>query len=203
MACNFNHVKKAANDCKENPAGVSNYCMIVPFASAVSLSDKVGLIDKVEVLDAYNIYKITAEKASGSDANVLKGYKVEFKNQTGQVTSEDNGAGKGNTVTGTGRVEIGIDQMAVLNRTLSNLDGNFLAFFPTGAKKADPSSQETTELTEWLVVGNESGDISWSRASDTGAARGDDHGTTFTVVCDFQVYDTVKFYGEIGEMTVS
>ena len=203
MACNFNHVKKAANDCKENPAGVSNYCMIVPFASAVSLSDKVGLINKVEVLDAYNIYKITAEKASGSDANVLKGYKVEFKNQTGQVTSEDNGAGKGNTVTGTGRVEIGIDQMAVLNRTLSNLDGNFLAFFPTGAKKADPSSQETTELTEWLVVGNESGDISWSRASDTGAARGDDHGTTFTVVCDFQVYDTVKFYGEIGEMTVS
>ena len=203
MACNFNHVKKAANDCTENPAGVSNYCMIVPFASAVSLSDKVGLIDKVEVLDAYNIYKITAEKASGSDANVLKGYKVEFKNQTGQVTSEDNGAGKGNTVTGTGRVEIGIDQMAVLNRTLSNLDGNFLAFFPTGAKKADPSSQETTELTEWLVVGNESGDISWSRASDTGAARGDDHGTTFTVVCDFQVYDTVKFYGEIGEMTVS
>ena len=182
---------------------MSNYCMIVPFASAVSLSDKVGLIDKVEVLDAYNIYKITAEKASGSDANVLKGYKVEFKNQTGQVTSEDNGAGKGNTVTGTGRVEIGIDQMAVLNRTLSNLDGNFLAFFPTGAKKADPSSQETTELTEWLVVGNESGDISWSRASDTGAARGDDHGTTFTVVCDFQVYDTVKFYGEIGEMTVS
>ena len=203
MACNFNHVKKAANDCKENPAGVSNYCMIVPFASAVSLSDKVGLINKVEVLDAYNIYKITAEKASGSDANVLKGYRVEFKNQTGQVTSEDNGAGKGNTVTGTGRVEIGIDQMAVLNRTLSNLDGNFLAFFPTGAKKADPSSQETTELTEWLVVGNESGDISWSRASDTGAARGDDHGTTFTVVCDFQVYDTVKFYGEIGEMTVS
>lgn len=198
MACNFNSVLKSANECKENPAGVSNYCMIVPFASVKSGD---GFISEVTVSDDKNQYTITP---SGTGENLtLKGYKVEFKNQTGQVTSEDNGAGKGNTVTGTGRVEIGIDQMAVLNRTLSNLDGNFLAFFPTGAKKADPSSQETTELTEWLVVGNESGDISWSRASDTGAARGDDHGTTFTVVCDFQVYDTVKFYGEIGEMTVS
>ena len=113
------------------------------------------------------------------------------------MTSEDNGPGKGNTVTGTGRVEIGIDEMALMNRTLSNMDGNFLVFFPTGVKKAQ--TQEGTPVSEWLVVGNPTGDITWSRATDTGAARGDDHGTTFTVVCDFQVYDTVKYYGEIEQ----
>ena len=191
MACNFNSVLKSANECKENPAGVSNYCMIVPFASVKSGD---GFISEVTVNDDKNQYTITP---SGTGENLtLKGYKVEFKNQTGQVTSEDNGPGKANTVTGTGRVEIGIDEMAVLSRTLSNLDGNFLAFFPTGAKKALTSGG--TPVTEWLVVGNPTGDISWSRATDTGAARSDDHGTTFTVVCDYQVYDTVKYYGEIS-----
>lgn len=194
MACNLNSVLKGANDCKENPAGVSNFCMIVPFASAIEGD---GFIDEVEVNDETNTYTITP---SGS-GSALKGYKVEFKNQTGQVTSEDNGSGKGNTVTGTGRVEIGIDEMAVLSRTLSNLDGSFLALFPTGVKKT-PTGQSTA-LTEWLVVGNPTGDISWSRASDTGASRGDDHGTTFTVVCDFQVYDTVKWYGEITQADAS
>ena len=149
MACNFNSVLKAANTCKENPAGVSSYCMVVPFANAVELEP------------------------------------------------EDNGPGKGNTVTGTGRVEIGIDEMAVLSRTLSNLDGNFLVFFPTGVKK-DPTGG-SSPVTEWLVVGNPQGDITWSRTTDTGAARGDDHGTTFSVSCDFQVYDTVKYYGEISQ----
>lgn len=190
MACNFNSVLKGANECKENPAGVSNYCMIVPFGSAVEDAD--GSIDEVTVSDDKNQYTITVNGNGGA----MKGYKVEFKNQTGQVTSEDNGSGKGNTVTGTGRVEIGIDEMAVLSRTLSNLDGNFLCFFPTGVKKA--ATTGGTPVPEWLVVGNPTGDISWSRASDTGQARGDDHGTTFTVVCDFQVYDTVKFYGEIS-----
>ncbi len=190
MTCNLNSVLKAANECKENPAGVSNYCMVVPFASAIEGD---GFIDTVEVDDTTNTYTITPA-GSGS---TLKGYKVEFKNQTGQVTSEDNGAGKGNTVTGTGRVETGIDKMAVLSRTLSNLDGSFLVFFPTGVKKTPTGS--STALTEWQVVGNPTGDISWSRASDTGAARGDDHGTTFTVSCDFQVYDTVKWYGEITQ----
>lgn len=192
MACNFNSVLKGNNQCKENPAGVSSYCMVVPFASALPDDTDDGYVDEVEIDDAKNQYIITP---SGS-GNVLKGYRVDFKGQTGQVTSEDNGSGKGNTVTGTGRVEIGIDEMAVLSRTLSNLDGNFLVFFPTGIKKI-PDGQNTA-LTEWLVVGNPTGDISWSRASDTGAARGDDHGTTFTVVCDFQVYDTVKWYGEIS-----
>lgn len=196
MACNLNHVKKSANLCKENPAGVSSYCMIVPFASVFGDDAQDGFIQSVEVLDDKNQYNITF-KGSGSGAAVAKGYRVDFKNETGQVTSEDNGAGKANTVTGTGRVEIGIDEMAVLNRTLSNLDGNFLVFFPTGTKKVQ--TEGGTALTEWLVVGNPTGDISWSRATDTGAARGDDHGTTFTVVCNFQVYDTVKFYGEISE----
>lgn len=197
MACNFNSVLKKANDCKENPAGLSNYCMIVPFDVASEGDDS---ISSVSVKDDKNRYEIFTSKNPTTAAVALKGYKVEFKNQTGQVSSEDNGAGKGNTVTGTGRVEIGIDAMAVLSRTLSNLDGNFLAFFPTGLK-IDPDGGSDPQ-TEWLVVGNEHGDISWSRTSDTGAARGDDHGTTFTVVCDFQVYDTVKWYGEIDDITI-
>ena len=184
MACKFNSVLKGANQCKENPAGVSNYCMIVPLDS-----DHVA---SISVNDEKNQYIIDAAGATTEVPKpALKGYRIDFKNQTGQVTSEDNGAGKGNTVTGTGRVEIGIDEMAVMSRTLSNLDGNFLAFFPTG--------NVVNDKKEWLVVGNPTGDISWSRATDTGAARGDDHGTTFTVVCDFQVYDTVKYYGEIDQ----
>ena len=188
MACKFNHVLKGANECKENPAGVSNYCMIVPLDS--------DHVSSISVNDEKNEYNITP---AGSGATALKGWRVDFKNQTGQVTSEDNGPGKGNTVTGTGRVEIGIDKMAMLSRTLSNLDGDFLAFFPTGNTKTVTSGQTTTQEKEWLVVGNPTGDISWSRAADTGAARGDDHGTTFTVTCDYQVYDTVKYYGEIEQ----
>lgn len=186
MACNFKHVLKGANECKENPAGLSNYCMIVPLDS--------DHIESIAVNDSKNQYDIVATGSTQQTPVSLKGWRVDFKNQTGQVTSEDNGSGKGNTVTGTGRVEIGIDDMALLSRTLSNLDGDFLVFFPTGNKVEDK--------TEWLVVGNPTGDISWSRTSDTGAARGDDHGTTFTVVCDYQVYDTVKYIGEIEKETV-
>ena len=193
MACNFNSVLKAANTCKENPAGVSSYCMVVPFANAVELEAEEGFIDEVEVDEGKNRYVITPT----GGGTVLKGYRIDFKGQTGQVSSEDNGPGKGNTVTGTGRVEVGIDEMAVLSRTLSNLDGNFLVFFPTGVKK-DPTGG-SSPVTEWLVVGNPQGDITWSRTTDTGAARGDDHGTTFSVSCDFQVYDTVKYYGEISQ----
>lgn len=193
MACNFNSVLKAANTCKENPAGVSSYCMVVPFANAVELDSEEGFIDEVEVDEIKNRYVITPT----GGGTVLKGYRIDFKGQTGQVTSEDNGPGKGNTVTGTGRVEIGIDEMAVLSRTLSNLDGNFLVFFPTGVKK-DPAGG-SSPVSEWLVVGNPQGDITWSRTTDTGASRGDDHGTTFSVSCDFQVYDTVKYYGEISQ----
>lgn len=196
MACNLVHVKKGDNDCKENPAGVSSYCMIIPLDSNHIALKEDGVTLDISVDDTKNQYKITPAGSTQSTPKPLAGFRVDFKSQTGQVSSEDNGAGKGNTVTGTGRVEIGIDKMALLSRRLSNLDGNFLAFFPTGI--TDP-----TDGKEWLIVGNPTGDISWSRASDTGAARGDDHGTTFTVVCDFQVYDTVKYYGEISEDTES
>ena len=193
MACNFNSVLKGANACKENPAGVSNYCMVVPFAIAVEMTSEDGFIDTVEIDDAKNRYIITP---TGS-GTALKGYRVDFKNKTGNVKYEPNGAGKGKTATGTGRVEIGIDEMAVMSRTLSNLDGNFLVFFPTGVKK-DPEGG-TNPVTEWLVVGNPQGDITWDDSFDTGTDRGDDHGTTFTVSCDFQVYAPVKFYGEINQ----
>jgi hypothetical protein len=164
--------------------------MVVPFADAVDMTDEEGFITEVIVSETKNRYEINGGAS-------LKGYRVDFKNQTGKVSSEDNGSGKGNTVTGTGRVEIGIDEMAVLSRTLSNLDGNFLCFFPTGVKK-DPDGG-TNPVTEWLVVGNPQGDISWNRNSDTGDTRQSDHGTTFTVVCDFQPYDNVKYYGEIAQ----
>lgn len=190
MACNFNHVKKGANECKENPAGLSNYCMIVPFENFESVAIK------KESGKEINQYEISV--GSGS---TLKGWRIDFKNQTGQVTSEDNGAGKGWTGTGTGRVEIGEDAMATLSRTLSNLDGEFLAFFPTGNKVASGEGQSATQLTEWKVVGNPEGDCQFSTAADSGAARGDDHGTTFTVTCDYMLYDVVKFVGEIVEET--
>ncbi len=190
MACKFNSVLKGANQCKENPAGVSNYCMIVPLDS-----DHVA---SIEVNDEKNQYNITAAGATTEVPKpALKGYRIDFKNQTGQVTSEDNGPGMGNTVTGTGRVEIGIDELALMSRTLSNLDGNFLCFFPTGMKKA--LTADGTPVTEWLVVGNPTGDITWNRTSDTGTERTSDHGTTFTVTCNFQVYDVVKYYGEIEQ----
>lgn len=190
MACNFNHVKKGANECKENPAGLSNYCMIVPFDSFESVA-----IKKVNGKEI-NQYDITL-----GTGNTLKGWRIDFKNQTGQVTSEDNGAGKGWTGTGTGRVEIGEDEMATLSRTLSNLDGEFLAFFPTGNKIASGEGQSATQLTEWKVIGNPEGDCQFSTAADSGQARGDDHGTTFTVTCDYMLYDVVKFVGEIEEAT--
>lgn len=196
MACLFNSVLKGANDCKENPAGLSNYCMIVPFDKFESVSiEKVGTGQNQKEVNRYAINLGSGDSAPTS----LKGYKVEFKNQTGQVTSEDNGAGKGWTGTGTGRVEIGEDEMAVLSRTLSNLDGNFLAFFPTGNKVTTQVSGTDTVVPEWKVVGNPEGDCQFSTAADSGQARGDDHGTTFTVTCDYMLYDVIKFYGEIEQ----
>ena len=52
MACNLNHVKKSSNACKENPAGVSNYCMIVPFASVFGENAMDGFIESV-LLDIF------------------------------------------------------------------------------------------------------------------------------------------------------
>ena len=186
MACILNSVLKGNNECKENPAGLSNYCMIVPFDNVETVAIK--KVNDKEI----NQYDITPKGSAGA---ALKGFRVDFKNQTGQVTSEDNGAGKGWTGTGTGRVEIGEDAMAVLSRTLSNLDGNFIAFFPTGNK--------VDGKTEWKAVGNPEGDCQFSTAADSGAARGDDHGTTFTITCDYMLYDVVKYLGEIDQEDAS
>ena len=177
MACNLKHVKSAGTDCKESPAGVSNYCMVVPL-----FSDYITSIGPHDVAPEYVI------KAK-SDA--LKGFRIEFKSQTGQVTSEDNGDGAAWTHTGTGRVDRNESGMALISRTLSNLGGKFLVFFPTG--------KVTDRGIEWLVVGNEFGDCTWSVAADSGSARGDDHGLTFTATCSYQVYPKMWWYGSIGD----
>lgn len=179
MSCNLKHVKQTV-DCTENPAGLSNYCMIVPIDS--------DHITSIEINENKNQYDI--EPAGGSNAT-LKGWKIAFKNQTGQVSSEDNGEGAANTVTGTGRVDKNEDDMAVLGRRLSNMGGGYLVFFPTGKK--------VNGKMEWKIVGNPTGDVEYNRTNDSGAARSDDHGTTFNFVCNFQVYDVVKYYGDIAE----
>lgn len=176
MACILKNVISSGAGCKENPAGVSNYCMVVPLDS--------DHISTIGVNDAKNQYVITP--AGGT---ALKGFRVDFKSQTGQVTSEDNGGGKGWTVTGTGRVEKNTDDMAYVSRILSNMDGKYLVFFPTG------NIAETG--AEWLVVGNPFGDSEFTTTSDTGAARADDHGQTFQVVNSYMLYPEVKWYGTI------
>lgn len=176
MACILKNVLAGNAGCKENPAGVSNFCYIVPLDS-----DHVSTIG---VHDGKNRYVITP--ASGT---ALKGYRIDFKSQTGQVTSEDNGPGKAWTHTGTGRVEKNEDDMAYTSRILSNMDGKFMAFFPTG--------NVSDEGMEWKVVGNPTGDTEFSTAADSGQNRGDDHGTTFTVTCSYQLYDVMKWYGTI------
>lgn len=178
MACNLKNVLSGNAGCKENPAGLSNHVMVVPLDSSH--------ITSIGVHDGRNLYVINP--ASGGTG--LKGYRIDFKAQTGQVTSEDNGTGKGWTHTGTGRVELNEDDMAFVSRTLGNSDKN-LYFFPTGVV--------TTEGTEYKVIGNQFGEAEWSVASDTGAARGDDHGQTFTVTCNYQVYPVMKWYGSITQ----
>ena len=81
--------------------------------------------------------------------------------------------------------------MAILGRRLNNMGGHYLCFFPTG--------KATNEGKEWKVVGNPDGDIQYSSGNDSGSARTDDHGTTPQVVCNYQVYDTMKWFGTIEE----
>jgi hypothetical protein len=144
-------------------------------------------ISSIGVHDGKNQYVITP----AGEGQGLKGFRIDFKTQTGQVTSEDNGAGKGWTHTGTGRVEKNEDDMAYVSRILSNMDGKYLVFFPTG--------NITSDGMEWKVVGNPTGDTEFSTAADSGAARGDDHGTTFTVTCSYQLYDVMKWFGAIDK----
>ena len=181
MACNLKHVKQTS-DCSENPAGLCSYMFVVPLDS--------DHITSIAPMDDKNQYDITP---AGSGATALKGFRVDFKSNTGQVSSEHNGEGTGWTVTGTWRVDKNEDDMAVVGRRLSNMGGGYLCFFPTG---------KTTEAgKEWKVVGNPDGDIDYSSGNDSGQNRNDDHGTTPQVVCNYQVYDTMKWYGAIDEET--
>ena len=181
MACNLKHVKQTS-DCSENPAGLCSYMFVVPLDS--------DHISAIEPMEDKNQYDITP---AGSGATALKGFRVDFKSNTGQVSSEHNGEGTGWTVTGTWRVDKNEDDMAVVGRRLSNIGGGYLCFFPTG---------KTTDAgKEWKVVGNPDGDIDYSSANDSGQNRNDDHGTTPQVVCNYQVYDVTKWYGTIEEET--
>lgn len=176
MACNLKNVLSAANNCKENPAGLSNYMMVVPLDNAH--------ITEIGVHDGKPEYVITPKTGQS-----LTGFRVDFKSQTGQVTSEDNGGGKAWTMNGTGRVEKNEADMAYVSRILSNMDGKFLCFFPTG--------NVTSAGMEWKVVGNALGDTEFSVAYDSGVTRGDDHGQTFTVTCNYQLYPVMFWYGSI------
>lgn len=177
MACNFKNVLSSGAGCKESPAGLSNFMFVVPLDS-----DHVASIG---VHDGRNTYVITP---AGTGATALKGFRIDFKSQTGQVTSEANPMGSGWSHTGTGRVELNEDDMAYMSRMLHNTP-KFLAFFPTG--------KVTSEGTEFKVVGNPFGENEWSVAADSGTARSDDHGQTFTVTCGYQLYPVMKWYGTI------
>lgn len=179
MACILKNVLSSNSGCKENPAGLSNHVFVVPLDS--------DHINTIGIHDGKNQYVITP---AGTGATGLKGFRIDFKSQTGQVTSEDNGLGKGWTHTGTGRVELNEDDMAYVSRVLGNSDKN-LYFFPTGVV--------TDAGAEYKVIGNQFGEAEWTVAGDSGAARGDDHGQTFTVTCAFQVYPVMKWFGTITQ----
>ena len=173
MACNLKNVLSTGSNCKENPAGLSNHVMVLPLKNIT-----------ISVDDSKNEYIITPKSGTA-----LTAFRIDFKSQTGQVTSEDNGLGKGWTHTGTGRVELSEDDMALVSRTLHNGD-KFIYLFPTGNK--------SNRGTEYKVVGNVFGETEWTVSADTGAARGDDHGQTFNVSCGYQVYPVMKWFGNVN-----
>lgn len=175
LSCIPKSVLSSAN-CVETPAGLSNFLFAVPV-------DDVN----ITVSDEKNQYTITA--AAGGEA-ALQGYRIDFKSQTGQYTSEDNGTGKAWTATATGRVELSEDDMAWTSRILHNSD-KYLYFIATG-KKIDGK-------TEFIVVGNENGEAEWAVAADSGTSRQDDHGQTWTVTCGYQLYPLTKFVGTIEQ----
>lgn len=183
MPCIPIHVLSSGANCRENPAGTSNHMWVVPL-------DR-NFITSISVNDAKNEYIITP---AGNNEVALKGYRIDFKGQTGQVTSEDNGAGKSWTHTGTARVELNEDQMAYVARVYHNSD-KFIYFFATG--------NIVDGKEEFRVVGNQYGDTEFAVASDTGTARGDDHGQTLTVTCPWQLYPVVKWFGNIEAVTAA
>lgn len=171
--------------CTENPAGLSNYLFAVPVADV-----------NITVDDEKNQYAITAKSGQ---AAALQGYRIDFKAQTGQYTSEDNGTGKGWTATATGRVELSEDIMAWTSRVLHNSD-KYLYFIATGKKvNTAASGEQPVMVPEFIVVGNENGEAEWAVAADSGTTRQDDHGQTFTVTCGYQLYPMTKFVGTIEQ----
>lgn len=178
LSCIPKSVLSSAN-CLENPAGLGNHLFAVPFDT--------NHIKSIVANDEKNQYDITP--AGGEDA-ALKGYRIDFKSQTGQYTSEDNGTGKGWSESGTGRVELSEDEMAHTSRILHNSDQN-LYFLYTG-KTVDGKK-------EYIVIGNENGEAEFAVAADSGAARNDDHGQTFTITCAYALYPITKWYGTIEQ----
>lgn len=170
--------------CTENPAGLGNYLFAVPLENIASITANAEK-------NQYDIKPKAKAGASASDTPALQGYRIDYKSQTGQYTSDDNGTGKGWSATATGRVELSEDDMVFTSRVLHNSD-KFLYFFFTGQTNADG-------LKEFIVVGNENGEAEWSTKADTGTKRTDDHGQTFTVKCDYQLYSKTKWYGNIDQ----
>ena len=170
--------------CTENPAGLGNYLFAVPL-------DNIASIAANDDKNQYDIKPKAKAGESGSATPALQGYRIDYKSQTGQYSSDDNGTGKGWSGTATGRVELSEDEMAHTSRILHNSD-KFLYFFFTGQTNADG-------LKEFIVVGNENGEAEWSVKADTGTKRSDDHGQTFTVKCEYQLYPKTKWYGNIDQ----
>lgn len=180
LSCIPTSVLSSAN-CTENPAGLGNYLFAVPLTNIASIVPD----------DTKNQYTITP--AGGASA-ALHGYRIDFKSQTGKYSSDDNGTGKGWSATGTGRVELSEDQMAFSSRILHNSD-KYLYFLATGKKV----TVDTKQVDEYIVVGNENGEAEWSVKADSGTKRSDDHGQTWTVKCDYQLYPLTKWNGTIEQ----
>jgi hypothetical protein len=165
--------------CTENPSGLSNYLFAVPVANL-----------SIEANDEKNQYSINV---SGGAAP--RGFRIDFKSQTGQYTSEDNGTGKGWTGSLTGRVELSEDDMAWTSRVLHNSD-KYVYFVATGKKVEGDGG---TMVPEWIVIGNENGEAEFAVTADTGTSRQDDHGQTFTISCGYMLYPLTKFVGNIEQ----
>lgn len=187
LSCIPKSVLSSAN-CIENPAGLSNHMFAVPLAN----------VESITANDSKNQYDITL----GTGVEALLGYRIDFKAQTGQYTSEDNGTGKGWTGSVTGRVELSEDDMAFTSRILHNSDKN-LYFVATGKSKTVTEGEGAQAVTktefEYIVIGNENGEAEIQVTADTGAARTDDHGQTFTATCAYQLYPLTKWWGVISQ----
>lgn len=177
MECKMLNVLSKQTMCQESPAGISNYAVFIPTENIAEMS----------LIDGHARYQITGSGQGGE----LKGYYVDFKSQTGQVTSTSNGMGKGFTTTGTGRVELNEDGFSYLARLLNNFD-YYIVLFATG-------NTDDNGNPEFYVVGNENGEVTFSNESDTGQERSGDHGHTFTVTCPYQKYPLMKWSGAIAD----